>query len=454
MAATRSFTVVPATGEEAKPYREQIKFLGRDRPYYGFISGSGAGKTFAGVYRLWLNATLWNPDEMGAIIVPDKSQFTDNIKPIMEDFGLMDRWHYNSVYTDEPGLVTDNGQRILILSADNDRQIGRIKGKNLAYIWMDEEAEIDSRAREIADQRLRVGSYPNLFITTTPDGYNHTYDFFKGEVTDAIEEPFGKGKLIYNDDKLAVVGVPSEANPAIDDKHIARQRRNLPEHIVQQEIEGDFVEIGAGVFTRDMLTFTHADDISTDLSMKTIIAVDPAATVDAQRAESQDSDYWACAVVQAVPSQDRVYVTETVRRRGMSLASGCEWIASIANQARGAHVVAEANQAQRWLIEELKDYGVYADPVTSTRNKESRILDLSIPLENGTIEFVDWNAETPEDVGKDHPYQELVGELLSFPEGSHDDMVDALHRAVDFAPVSLGTNILGADPYGNNNDEN
>jgi len=170
------------SGEKPEPYTEQIPFMKRDRPYFGFISGSGAGKTFAGVYRLWLNATVWNTDSMGAIIVPDKSQFTDNIKPILDDFGLLDRWEYNSVYTDEPGLVTGNGERILILSADNQRQIGRIKGKNLAYVWMDEEAEIDPRAREHADQRLRVGNYPNLFITTTPDGKNHTYDFFKGEV--------------------------------------------------------------------------------------------------------------------------------------------------------------------------------------------------------------------------------------------------------------------------------
>ena len=173
--------VIPATGSEPEPYYEQLPFMGIDRPYYGFISGSGAGKTFAGVYRLWLNATVWNPNSMGAIIVPDKSQFTDNVKPIMEEFGLMDKWDYNSVYTDEPGLVTANGERILILSADNERQIGRIKGKNLAYVWMDEEAEIPPRAREIADQRLRVGEYANLFITTTPDGKNHTYDFFVGD---------------------------------------------------------------------------------------------------------------------------------------------------------------------------------------------------------------------------------------------------------------------------------
>ena len=259
--ATANHTVVKATGEEATPYREQIKFLGNNRPYYGFISGSGAGKTFAGVYRLWLNATIWNPNEMGAIIVPDKSQFTDNIKPIMEDFGLMDRWEYKSVYTDEPGLVTEHGQRILILSADNERQIGRIKGKNLAYIWMDEEAEIPPRAREIADQRLRVGDYPNLFITTTPDGYNHTYDFFVGDVHDAESQNYGRGRIVFNDDKLAVIGVPSEANPTIDDEHIERMRRNTPEAIVRQELDGEFVKVGSGVFKRDMLHFVRPDDL-------------------------------------------------------------------------------------------------------------------------------------------------------------------------------------------------
>lgn len=290
-----------------------------------------------------------------------------------------------------------------------------------------------------------------MYITTTPKGKNHTYDFFVGDVN-AAKSQYGEATIYETEDRLAIVGVPTSANPHTPEDYKDAMDADLPEGIRAQEVMGEFIEIGAGVFTRDMLSFIHPEEI-TSTQLRPIIAVDPAATVDAQRAESRDSDYWACAVVYAFPRKDKIYVTETARRRGMTLQEGCEWIGQIANQVPQASVVAEANQAQRWLIDELKNYGVYAEPVTATRNKESRILDLSIPLENGTIEFVDHNAETPEEVGKNAPYQELIGELLSFPEGSHDDLVDALHRAVDYAPVNLGTTILGSDPYSAGNDE-
>lgn len=446
MATSSDDAVTAGDGAPAEPYYEQKPFMGASKRFYGFISGTGAGKTFAGIYRLVANAVRLNPGHMGAIVVPDKGMFVDNVKPIMEEFGLLDRWTYQSVHSTEPGLVTEYGDRILILSADNQRQIGRLKGKNLAYVWMDEEAEIPVRAREIAQQRLRVGPYPNLFITTTPEGKNHTFDFFAGDVSPR-EYQHGQGTIYEAEDRLAIVGVPPEANPAIRDADIASMRRNLPDHVVAQEIEGQFVEVGAGVFTPDMLSFIHKSEIGTD-RLKPIIAVDPAATVDAQRAEATDSDYWAATVVQAAPHKDRIYVTETVRRRGMTLREGVEWIARIAGSARDAHVVCEANQSQRWLIDELHDIGVAAEPVTSTREKEQRILDLSIPLENDTIQFVDWNAESPEDAGVNHPYGDLVEELLAFPDGSHDDVIDSLHRACDVAPVSLGVNVLGADPYG------
>jgi len=101
-----SSLVTPATGNEAKPYYEQRPFaINKDRPYYGFISGSGAGKTFSGIYRLYANAEYWNPESMGANIVPDKSQSTDNIKPVMEEFNLFGYWDYKSVTTEQLGLV-------------------------------------------------------------------------------------------------------------------------------------------------------------------------------------------------------------------------------------------------------------------------------------------------------------------------------------------------------------
>ncbi len=443
--SSRTELATDADGEKPAPYTEQIPFMKRDRPYYGFISGSGAGKTFAGVYRLWLNATTWNPERMGAIIVPDKSQFTDNIKPILEEFGLLEAWEYKSMYSDEPGLITGNGKRILILSADNDRQIGRIKGKNLAYIWMDEEAEIPPRARNIADQRLRVGNYPNLFITTTPDGKNHTYEFFAGGEQDVTKETYHRGTLFKTTDKLAIVGVPSEANPTLDDADIARMRRSLPDAVVQQEIEGEFVELGSGILTRDMLSAAPADVLeSTELTFS--VGVDLGVEPDAQKARSNDTDYFAAAIIAHHRRRGEAFVVDVKRERGLTLSQGIEWLKSVVSGVPEPTINVESVHAQQYFLSAAKDAGLPVRGVDQSLKKEDRLIQLSVPFENDVIRLI--NFETPVDAGLDDRWREFVSEWRAFPDGSHDDMLDAVELALRNIDIGQTFGAGGLDLYG------
>jgi len=451
--ATRGVSTEKATDVEATPYKEQLPFMGHSKRYYGFVSGTGAGKTFAGVYRLWLNVQLWNPNSMGAILVPDKSQFVDNVKPIMEDFGLINEgtaagWEYKSVYTAEPGLITPNGQRILILSADNQRQIGRLKGKNLGFIWMDEEAEIPPRARQIADQRLRVGNYPNLFITTTPDGKNHTYDFFDGDVA-ADKRTYGEGMIYETDNRLAVVGVPPEANPAMREEDIAAIRQSLPDQIVQQEIEGLFVEVGSGVYSKESFSFVDPDEIKDSYELTYALGVDPAVKADSTGAQASDSDYWAVTLCAIHRVQNQIYAVDQRRNRGMSLKEGTEWVAEIASNVPDPNLYVESNQSQRWLAQELADYGLSVTQVQTGRNKEDKLTAMSIPLTNGVVKFV--CHERDEQLGYDPRWSKLIDEALAFPEGSHDDLLDSLNIVLDNANISR-TMSLSADMYGRDNE--
>lgn len=423
----------------------QDEFLRADKRYLGFVSGVGAGKTYAGIVRTFLNMEVWNPGEMGAIVAPTRQMVVNVIIPEMRDVGLLDNWEYNSSYSDEPGLHAPNGSRALILSADNKKTVERLRGLNLAWGWVDERTAVPNRAKEILMQRLRIGNYRNLYETTTPKGKDDTYDFYVGDVTPAKEQ-FGEATKYETEDRLAIVGVPTRANPELPEDYQEAMATDMPEQIRAQEVEGKFVEIGTGVFEREMFSFIHPTEINDDYTFKTIIAVDPAATVDEQRAEENDSDYWAVTSVAIHQRTNTALVTDTARRRGMSLSEGVEWIGKIANQSRDATVVVESNQAQVFLQNALKDAGVYAKPVKNTRNKEDRIVDMSIPLTN-MVEFVDWNAETPEDVGNNHPYQDLVSELLAWPEGGHDDMADSLALALEYCPLSWGTSILSANPY-------
>ncbi|AFH22250.1 hypothetical protein OSG_eHP20_00075 [environmental Halophage eHP-20] len=425
----------PAT--RIKPFLEQRPFLTDDKRYLGYISGVGAGKTFSGIIRTIRNMTEWNPGEMGAVVAPTRQMIVNVIIPEMRELGLFDPpigWDYKSAYSDEPGIHTPGGSRALILSADNQKTIERLRGLNLAWGWIDEEAVVDPRAREILLQRLRTGEYRNLYITTTPKGKNHTYDFFVGDV-DAAQSTHGQATLYETDDRRAIVGVPTDANPHTPDDYKDAMAGDLPEEIRQQEVEGQFIQVGGGVFTPGMLNWIAPTE-APDSNLKTLIGVDPAATADAQNARDTDSDYWGVTVAMLDQLDSNLLVTDSRQRRGMTLTEGVNWIQSIANQCeQQPQLIIESNQSQRWLQQQLADSGLNAIPVQTTRNKEEKLIDLSIPISNGTVQFVEWP-----DI--DDPYQELRNQMLSWPDAAHDDLMDSLALIVNHTDLT-STSIFG-----------
>lgn len=235
----------PVTTTTVEPYKEQEPFLWNRHRYYGFISGVGAGKTATGVMRTAINAEVWNRGEMGAIVAPSTRMIKNAIFPVMREFGLRDRWDFTGFQAEEPGFHTPEDGRIVILSADNDRTVERLANLNLSYWWLDEAKETPQRARDVLRERLRKGNYRNGYITTTPNGYDHNYDFFVGDPKDdgkLIERPWG-GATIYEgyDDRLCVAHVPSWANPH-NPEDFKEEMKNLPEDIRRQQAEGRFVE--------------------------------------------------------------------------------------------------------------------------------------------------------------------------------------------------------------------
>lgn len=433
-----------------EPFREQEEFLRGDKRYLGYISGVGAGKTYAGIIRTFLNMEKWNVGEMGAIVAPTRQMVVNVIIPEMRDLGLLDKWEYKSSYSDEPGLHSPNGSRALILSADNDRTIERLRGLNLAWGWIDEEAVVDPRARDILMQRLRTGSYRNLYITTTPKGKNHTYDFFVGDVQ-ADKQRLGNATIYETADRVAIVGVPTGANPHTPEDYKDAMEADLPEEIRAQEVEGEFIEIGSGIFTREMLEFISIEEvkeIGEERNFSYLTAVDVGVEADAQKARDNDTDYWAAALLMVNSFDGEAYLIDVKRERGMSLKQGVEWLRGVVKDVpKGSPIYVESNQSQVWFKDALKEAGLNAVAEINTTGKEDRLIQMSIPLERGDVKVL--NRDPDDQLGYDPRWRPWVQELLSFPDGQHDDLIDATELAIRKADIG-GThkNILSADPYG------
>jgi len=437
---------------EIKPFNAQREFIdpeAKSKRYYGYISGVGAGKTFAGILRTIHNMTEWNVGEMGAIIAPTRQMIVNVIIPEMRDLGLFDEgWEYKSAYSDQPGIHTDAGSRALILSADNRQTIERLRGLNLAWVWIDEKTAVPKRAQEIAMQRLRTGDYRNLYVTTTPKGKDDTYEFFVGNV-ETTQRNLEYGTVYEAEDRMAVVGVPTDANPHTPQDYKDAMAKDLPEEIRQQEVEGKFVEVGSGVYTRDTFEFVTPDEIKDSYTLNYVLGVDPAVKADSTGAQASDSDYWAVTLCAIHRVQNQIYAVDQRRNRGMSLKEGTEWVAEIASNVPNPNLYVESNQSQRWLAQELADYGLSVTQVQTGRNKEDKLTAMSIPLTNGVVKFV--NHETDEQVGYDPRWSDLIDEALAFPEGSHDDLLDSLNIVLDNANISR-TMSLSADMYGRDNE--
>jgi predicted phage terminase large subunit-like protein len=422
---------------EIKPFEPQKRFIDpkdKAKRYYGYVSGVGAGKTFAGIVRTIHNMRDWNVGEMGAIIAPTRQMIVNVIIPEMRELGLFDEpigWEYKSAYSDEPGIHTDDGSRALLLSADNKKTVERLRGLNLAWVWIDERTAVPERAQEIAMQRLRVGDYRNLYVTTTPKGRDDVYDFFVGAV-EAEKEELEHGTVYETQDRLAVVGVPTDANPHTPDDYKAAMEADIPEEIRQQEVEGLFVEVGGGVFQREMFQWVEPNAVKDHL--QPVIGVDPAATADSQAAQDRDSDFWGVTVGYPHPSQGEIYIADTIQRRGMTLGEGATFVEAVANQCENPKLAVEANAAQQYLVDELVDRGLNVTPVNTTTKKEDKIIDLSIPVSNGTVKFVNWEEDR---------FQELHQQMLAWPESNHDDMIDSLSLVINNSDIHTSDSIFG-----------
>jgi len=315
---------------------------------------------------------------------------------------------------------------------------------NLAWGWIDEEAVVDPRAREILQQRLRTGEYRNLSITTTPKGKNHTYDFFVRN-PEVDKERFGEGVKYEGEDRIAIAGVPTGRNPHTPEDYKEAMLSDMPDGVIAQEVKGDFIEIGSGILTKEMLTAAPKEELdSTELTYQ--VGVDVGIEADARKANQNDSDYWAAAIVAHHRRHGEAFVVDVARKRGMSMQQGLSWIESVIDGVPSPTVNIESVHAQKFLLQEAQSRGLPVAGVEQSLKKEDRLIQLSVPFESDRIRLINFN--TPPEAGLDDRWDELVQEWIAFPDGSHDDMLDAVELAL--RNIDIGATYGGepVDLYG------
>ena len=296
-----------------------------------------------------------------------------------------------------------NGGFIACKSADNPQ---RLRGEGLDFIVIDEAAFVKEEVwHEVLRPTLTERKGSALFISTPLGVGNWFYDLWQKAEGQEDWERFH---------------YPTTDNPAIDPEEVEGARKEVGSIVFAQEYMAEFIEAGQGLFKQDWFSYFDLMDDGFYIggggqfnpTMLTHFgAIDVAVTTE------ERSDYTVITSFALTP--DGKLFVEDVFREKIESPDIIPKAKQLASKYNWSYVCIENQGLSKPFVQEAARSGLRVKEIKAIKDKITKSLPLSARMEAGDILFrkgASWLAE-------------LERELLTFPVGKKDDMVDALGLA-------------------------
>lgn len=266
------------------------------------------------------------------------------------------------------------------------------RGRKYARIVIDEAAH--ARNLQVAWERAIAPTLTDLegeaWFISTPNGLNYFHALFqRGD--DAARSDWSAHHM------------PSTVNPHLPAEELTRAQSDLPALVFAQEYLAEFVTFGAGLVKPEYL-----QDGPCAADLPVVLGVDLAIS------EREGADWTAIVALSRDPASGRIYVREVERHRA-GFREVLARIEAAAQRWQPALIAIEQTQYQAAVVQELARSTRWAvRGVKPDRDKVTRFAPLLTRYEQRLV----WHdpARVP---------AWFREELLAFPEGVHDDAVDA-----------------------------
>jgi predicted phage terminase large subunit-like protein len=351
-----------------------------------YVGGAGAGKTRAGVLEI-----LRMPGgSTGMVVAPTYTMLRDSTVATFLELtragGVLRSFNKSDMTAQ---LV--NGTNVLFRSAD---EPDRLRGVNLGWFFLDEGALCTQETWLILLARLRE-SPGRAWICTTPRGFDWLYETFaKTESPDYV-----------------VIRSSTRDNSFLPADFVKRLEGQYTNQWQRQEIEGEFCELEGTLFKRGWFQIVeHAPE-----GLKWSRYWDLAASV------KQQADFSASACVALSKETGDLYIRDVIRmKEEWPIVRRC--IIQTALAERGVEVGVESAVHGLAAFQELQRepslVGTSLKSIRVDKDKISRALPVASRAEAGKVKLVRGNW-----------LSDFLDETSSFPNGSHDDQVDAVSGA-------------------------
>tara|TARA_B100000287_G_scaffold421285_1_gene461769 strand:- start:4364 stop:5620 length:1257 start_codon:yes stop_codon:yes gene_type:complete len=304
-------------------------------------------------------------------------------------------------------VIFPNGGTISVKSADNPQ---RLRGEGLSFLVMDEAAFIREETwSEVLRPTLTEQKGSALFISTPVGMDNWFYRLW--EMADGRED-WAKFKF------------PTVSNPIIDPLEVESAREELGELTFSQEYLAEFISESSQMFKAGWFKYYKkgVGRIKVDkewIDEKDLVKF---ATVDLATSTKETADYTVISVVGYHEESDRMFLLDLFRDR----LEAPDIIPQIKRKCQLHNlewVGIERAGFQLALVQFARKEGLPIKELRADKDKRQRAMPLSAKMERGLVYFPideEWQGE-------------VERELLTFPIGVHDDIVDTLAYACLFS---------------------
>lgn len=305
---------------------------------------------------------------------------------LIEDYNLTDKW-----------ILFKGGSKLDFFSYE---AYDNIRGRKYKRAILDEVAfeKTHKRIKNCWEQSVRptlIDYRGDAFFLSTPRlGYYQT--LFENELSDKDWKSWR---------------FTSYDNPHLDPHELESLQKDMTELVRMQEIEAQFVEMGGTLIKKEYLR-TALPPSGLQYYMGVDLAISTKST----------ADYTAIAIL-ARDDEGNIYICDVQRAR-KAFHDSMTWILEYAAKWDVEEILVEQTQYQAAAVQELLLRSTFTvRGIRPKKDKVTRFMGMQARYEQGLVYHSPYIIE------------EYEKELLSFPVGEHDDMIDAVSYAYQGLPT-------------------
>jgi len=301
-----------------------------------------------------------------------------------------------------------NGGSIAVRSADNPQ---RLRGEGLDFLVMDEAAFVKPEVwQEVLRPTLTERKGSALFISTPIGRDNWFFDLWE---TAEEADNWERFRFATTD------------NPMIDPEEVEAAQKEVGSIVFAQEYLAEFVDAGQGMLKPEWMNYyilapDNAGNLKAivDGSEYYLDALPKYGVVDLATTTNKDSDYTVITSFAQTPD-NRLLVLDMVRQK----MEGPDIIPAIKRAIQKnklQYVGIERQGFQTTIIQMAQRAGIRVKNLKTDKDKVTRALPLAARMEAGEVFLL---RDT-------HWLPEVEREIMTFPAGAHDDIIDTLSYGV------------------------